>query len=399
LVFPPDPALQQGGGGGHGGGGGKGGPGGGTGGGGSGGSGATTGYGPGSNFSTNPWNGPPVLLHHIPMDQTSPIFLQTGLRELALGTGGFWIMNTNDLGPGLDKVISELLAGLDAGKTLEQVAASSTPGTIPVSLEAPYFYTAPDAARVDLALNIPGSSLAFEKQKGDLHAEVNVLGIAFRSDGSVVARFSDTSKVDIEKGKRKEFEKQPFVYRNSFAILPGRYDLRVVLSPGGHAYAKYAMPPAIEPFNGKQLQVSSVVLSDTVRDIAEVQETLAPEIIEGRTPLVVRGLQIFPSSTNHFSRSEKIALYTQIFEPDPIQDGAPRVEISFSIVDAKTNLVVYESPATSLTKFVRPGNPIIPALVWLRTDKFPPGSYRLEAQARDSKQNVSAVQSADLDLE
>lgn len=33
------------------------------------------------------------------------------------------------------------------------------------------------------------------------------------------------------------------------------------------------------------------------------------------------------------------------------------------------------------------------------TDRFPPGSYRLEAQARDSNQNVSAVQSADLDRE
>jgi hypothetical protein len=34
--------------------------------------------------------------------------------------------------------------------------------------------------------------------KGKQHSELNILGIAYRKDGSVGARFSDTVKVDFE---------------------------------------------------------------------------------------------------------------------------------------------------------------------------------------------------------
>jgi hypothetical protein len=495
LLFPPDPDPQQGGGkggsgggtgggsggsggkggsgggtggggsggsgggggkggsgGGSGGGGGKGGSGGGTGGGGSGGSGGsggkggsgggTTGYGPGSNFTQNPMNQPQVLLPHMPLDAAEN---QMGLRELALGTGGFWILNTNDFMPGLDKIVRELdeyyllgytppaktgegachsikvtverglrvrfrsgycdvpgrdlLAGKEEGKSLEQVAASSSPGTIPVSLEAPYFYTAPNTARVDLALSIPGASFSFQKEKHELQSEINILGIAYREDGSVAARFSDTQKIPIEKGQREEFEKEPFIYRNSFEIAPGKYNLKVVLSSGGRAYAKYDMPLAIEPFNGKQFQLSGMVLSDTVQKISADQASLAAEIIEGRTPLVVGDLRILPSSTNRFSKSERIALYAEIFEPDPIQNDAPRVGIAYSIVDAKTNQAVYESPTTPVMRYVRPGNPVIPVGVWLSTENLSPGRYRLELQAGDTNRNLSPVRRAEFDLQ
>jgi VWFA-related protein len=479
LFFPPDPDPQKPGGGGGGtGGGGHGGPGGGgtggtggggsggsggsggkggsggTGGGGSGGSGGSggrggsgggagsTGYGPGSNFTQNPMNRPQVLLPHMP---GSPVDTQMGLRELALGTGGFWILNTNDFMPGLDKIVRELneyyllaytpppktregachsinvtverglrvrfrsgycdvaghdlLAGMEEGASLEQVAASSSPGTIPVSLEAPYFYTAPNTARVDLALSIPGASLGFEKEKHELQSEINILGIAYGEDGSVAARFSDTQKIPLEKAQREEFEKEPFIYRNSFEIAPGKYNLKVVLSTGGQAYAKYAMPLAIEPFDGKHFQLSGMVLSGTMQKISEGHSNLDADIIEGRTPLVVGDFQIFPSPTNRFSKSERIALYAEVFEPVPIQSDAPRVGMSYRIVDAKTNQTVYRAPTTLITRLVRPGNPVIPVAVWLATENLSPGRYRLEVQAGDTIRNVSPVRSVEFDLQ
>lgn len=387
-------------------------------------------------------NRPQVLLPHLP---AGPVDTQMGLRELALGTGGFGIFNTNDLMPGLDKIVSELsdyyllgytpppktregachginvtverglqvrfrsgycdvpgpdlLAGREEGASLEQVAASSSPGTIPVSLEAPYFYTAPNTARVDLALSIPGTSLGFEKEKHELQSEINILGIAYGEDGSVAARFSDTQKIPLEKAQREEFEKQPFIYRNSFEIAPGKYNLKVVLSTGGQAYAKYAMPLAIEPFDGKHFQLSGMVLSGTLQKITGGPSSLDADIIEGRTPLVVGDSQIFPSPTNRFAKSERIALYAEVFEPVPIQNDAPRVGMSYRIVDAKTNQTVYKMPTTLITRFVRPGNPVIPVAVWLATENLSPGRYRLEVQAGDTIRNVSPVHSVEFDLQ
>jgi hypothetical protein len=126
---------------------------------------------------------------------------------------------------------------------------------------------------------------------------------------------------------------------------------------------------------------------------------LDAEIIEGRTPLVVGDLLILPSSTNRFSKSERVALYAEVFEPAPIQNDAPRVGISYRIVDAKTNQAVYQSPTTLVTRFVRPGNPVIPVAVWLSTGNLSPGRYRLDVQAGDTNRNASPVRSAEFDLE
>jgi hypothetical protein len=64
--------------------------------------------------------------------------------------------------------------------------------------------------------------MKFEKQKGKMHAEMNVLGIAYKEDGSVAARFSDTVKREFEDKKQVEaFEKEPFHYENQFDVASG----------------------------------------------------------------------------------------------------------------------------------------------------------------------------------
>lgn len=248
-------------------------------------------------------------------------------------------------------------------------------------------------------MNIPGSSLSFEKEKKDFHSEVNVLGIAYGADGSVGARFSDTQKLDLDKDQKKQFEKEPFIYRNSFEVAPGKYNLKVVLSAGGQAYAKYEMPLAIEPFNGKQFELSGLAMSDNFQKISDVQANLDAEIIQGKTPLVVNGAQIIPSSTNRFSRSERVALYMEVYEPAPIVNDSPRVGISYKVIDKKTNQVTYSFPITLVNNFARTGNPVIPIAILVPVDQIPAGSYRVEVEARDSNRNSSPVHSAEFDLE
>ena len=372
---------------------------------------------------------------------------QEVLYALAKGTGGFPIFDTNDLEGGLGKITDELneyyvlgytppaksaegachtikvtverglevryrsgycdvrsndmLAGQEEGKTLEQAAASPSPGKIPVSLKAPYFFTGPNTARIDLALNVPGSSLSFDKEKkGHFHSDVSVLGIAYREDGSVGARFSDTQKLDLDKEQKKEFEKQPFIYRNSFDLAPGKYNLKVVLSAGGETYGKYEMPLAIEPFTGKQFALSGVAMSDNIQKVAEGATNMDAEIIQGMMPLVVNGVQIIPSSTNHFSHSDQtVAFYLEVYEPAPIVNDWPRVGITYKVIDKKTNQPVFTSPTTLVNGMVRKGNPLIPVAMKVPVDKMTAGSYRLEVQARDSNQNASPVHSAEFDLE
>src|ERR1019366_5951451 len=98
----------------------------------------------------------------------------------------------------------DLIAGTTAGKELESRAAGTEAGNLGASMQLPYFYSSPGVARVHLAMEIVPDTITFETRLGKLHAEINLLGVASASDGSVGARFSDTLKLEFD--NQAEFE-------------------------------------------------------------------------------------------------------------------------------------------------------------------------------------------------
>ena len=198
----------------------------------------------------------------IPIIPESASTNQQVLFMLADGTGGFVIANTNDLLGGIEKINQEqnqyyLLAyappespegschsirvkvdrggtkvrartgycnvkskDVLAGKPIERQLESRIGvegGTLPVQpCNCPYFFTSPNTARVNVAMEIPVSTLKFEKVKGKYHAEINILGIAYRNESNVAARFSDVVKLDFDEKKQMEaFRKSPSATKTS----------------------------------------------------------------------------------------------------------------------------------------------------------------------------------------
>ncbi|HEY1963432.1 MAG TPA: hypothetical protein VGG59_00810, partial [Acidobacteriaceae bacterium] len=266
------------------------------------------------------------------------------LAALAEGTGGFSIFNTNDLLGGLEKIGREQsefyilgyvppetpegschtlkvklnrggmnvrsrsgycnartvnpLDGKPLEKQLELHAAGASAGSIHGALQVPYFYTAPNVARVNLAMEIPADALNFNKDKGKYHANVNILGIAYKDDGSVGARFNDTVNLDLEKDEWKEFTKNPYRYQNQFDASPGTYKLTVVLSGGGDTFGKFESPLQIDSYDGQHFSLGGVALTNSPTRISDIPSGLDSALLEDRTPLVVKGMQILPSASN-----------------------------------------------------------------------------------------------------
>ena len=401
--------------------------------------------------STNPYGQPGGMGSYprpgiIPPMSESATSNQQVLYALATGTGGFTITNTNDFLKGLEKISQELdeyyvlgyvpptqvhdgsyhkisvkvdrknaklrfrtgyydvkgsdiLAGKPEGKTLEDQAQNSQPGEIPVSLRAPYFYAQPNVARVNLALEMPLQKLVFEKDKGKLRAKVSILGIAYREDGTVAARFSDSIKGEADKKDLKESSSARFFYQNSFQIAPGSYKLKVVLSGGGEKFGKYEMPLVIEPYDGKKLQLSGVALSNTMQPLSQITAGIEAELLEERTPLVVRGIQMTPSPSNHFKKAERVGLYVEVYEPLLAQASPPRVGITFKIFDKKTNAQVHNSNTILLQDFIEKESTVIPVGLPLPIDSIQPGEYRVEVVARNAAGGVSNTHSIEFDLE
>jgi VWFA-related protein len=399
---------------------------------------------PGMNpYAMNPFNRSRMIVPPFPESVTTN---QQVLYALAEGTGGFVIANTNDLLGGLEKIGREqnefyllgytpaespegschtlkvkvdrggtrvrsrsgycnvkpvdLLAGNPVEKDLENRVAGTAPGEPGASMTAPFFYTSPNTARVDVAIEIPSESVAFEKSKGKFHSTVNVLGIAYRPDGAVAARFSDAVKLDLDNKKElKDFKEHPLHYENQFEIASGKYNLKVAFSSGGEGFGKLQTPLVIDPYDSKKFGLSAVALSKDVHRMDDIGSGLDAVLLEGRTPLVTQGMQITPSGDNRFQTSDHSALYVEIYEPLMLAQNPPQVGIELRVLDRKTKQAKLDTGMMDTSKSIRAGNPVIPVGLKLPVGTLSPGSYRAELKAVDSAGNSSPVRTADFEVQ
>jgi len=368
-----------------------------------------------------------------------------GLYYLASHTGGFPIVDANNLTRGMQRVAEEMqesyilgyippnpahdgsyhkiqvkvdragaevrtrdgyfdmkspdpLRGKPEAKTLEARATSSEPGEIPVTLSAPYFYVQPGVAMVNLALSIPGASFEFEKQKGAFHSHLDILGIADRDDGSVAARFSDTVALDYDEEQVQQIAKGPFEYQKCFKITPGTYMLKVALSAGGQRLGKYVLPLVVDSFSGKEFTLGGPALGDRIVTLTPQTEDMDEALLENSKPLVANGMQVVPSASNRFAKNAQPVVYVEVY--DPLLKASPlQVGILFKIVDRSTNHLLYSSNTIPIRQPLRPGSPLIPVSFNLPIDQLPAGHYEIEVWARDSDGNMSAVKGSDFSVE
>ena len=425
-------------------GGGKGGAG--TGGGRSGGGGGTTTgmRGPtNTNGINNPLNQSRSILPHIP-DVTSQ---QDVLYILAQGTGGFVIVNTNDLLGGLDRIANEqneyyvlgyspgeadeegachelkvkvdrggttvrsrsgycqtkpldLLAGTAKGKDLENRAAGSAPGSITAKMQTAFFYTAANTARVDVAMEIPPDALKFKKEKGKMHADMDVLGIAYNPDGGIAAKFSDTLKFELENKKEVEaFQEKPLRYENQFELASGKYTLKVVFSAAGEGFGKLESPLLVDPYDSKKFSLSTIALSREMHKVNDLDTTLDAALLADKTPLIVSGVQLTPDASNVFQKDGPGAFYLEIYEPSMTEEKPHKVGLQMVVIDRKTNEQKLDTGLVNMSQYAHAGSPVIPVGMRVPAKELAVGSYRAEFKAADDAGNVSVVRTADFEVQ
>jgi hypothetical protein len=228
---------------------------------------------------------------------------------------------------------------------------------------------------------------------------VKVLGIAYRPDGSIGARFSDVLTLDFEKDQWKQFLKTPMRYDNQFPVAPGKYRLAVVLSTGGQDFGKYETPLAIDPYDGKTFSLSGVALSNRIQPLGGIGGSVEAELLADRTPLVTQGMEIVPSGSNHFKKSDSVALYAQLYDPDLATSNPSGLQIVYQVVDTKTGQTVFSTGGVDIARFVEKGNPVVPLGLKVPVDKLAPGAYRLDMQALDNSGARTKIRSVQFSAE
>jgi VWFA-related protein len=367
------------------------------------------------------------------------------LYALAEGTGGFVIMNTNDLLGGLERIANEqneyyvlgyvpdkadpgachrlevrvdregaavrtrtgyceakpldLLSGTPAGRDLEAVLNRKfTPGPAGASMLAPFLYVDQNKARVNFVLDIPGSSIRFVKQNGRLESVLNVVGIARLPDGKVGARFSDTARWSFsDQNQVDAFEQKPVHYEKQFELAPAEYTLGVAFSSGPNQIGRLERPLHVEPWQLDQFTIGSLVLSKNLLP-ADGSVDFNTDL-EDRVPLIVGDFQVVPAGSNHFKKSEKAFVYTEVYEPALVKlkledQDPPAVALSAQLLDPKTGELKKDLGTTHAKIPPFTGNPRIPVGLVVNAPELEAGVYRLRVSARDSAGHAVARSTA-----
>ena len=385
----------------------------------------------------NPMNRMNSLRNIMPGIDPATGGLQQPLYALASGTGGFVIVNTNDMAGGLEKIGKEqdeyyilgyppskepnpgachalkvkvdkggdvvrartgyceaktvdMLSGTPAERDLEaRITANASPTVTGAAMQTPFFYIAPNTARVNVSLEVPAGAIQFAKDKGKFHSTMNVVGIAYLKDGSVAARFSDSVKLTYDDKKEMEaFTARPYHYEKQFEMAPGTYDLKVVFSSGANQLGRLDAAMKVEPWDAQAFSLSGLALSKSARAANDMLGGLDSELLDDRVPLIVNGVQITPTGSNRFKKSEKGYIYAEMYEPalavpDQKESAVPAFGIRMELLDPKTGAVKKDFGLTRLKVPPLTGNPTVPMGLILSAPDLDAGAYQLRITALD----------------
>jgi VWFA-related protein len=251
-------------------------------------------------------------------------------------------------------------------KALEARVTSDAAGNVASGMQLSWFYAKPGTAVVDLAMNL---DLPATKPRGKPHGDLNVVGIAYREDGSVAARVVDKVELDFD---------APYRYARQFDLAPGRYRVRVAAGTSDAAFASVERQLDIAPWDGQTMSISGIALSLADRPLTDVTAELDSSMLEGPRRLASKGREIVPMGGTKFAAGKNGWFYFEIYRPAEtaiharILDGAGAVRSDLGAVD------------TSELK----GNAMVPMVMKLPVSELAPGAYTLEVRAGDVVRRV-----------
>jgi hypothetical protein len=110
-------------------------------------------------------------------------------------------------------------------------------------------------------------------------------------------------------------------------------------------------------------------------------------------------MEVVPSASNHFKRTESVALYAQLYDPGLATATPPTLRVSYVIVDIKSGKPIAGGKDIDPSVFMEKGSPVLPVGLTIPLKQLPPGAYRIEIQGYDGTGVHTAVRHVDFDAE
>lgn len=244
---------------------------------------------------------------------------------------------------------------------------------------------------VPVTLQIPNSQLSYGSEGEHFVARLAVYGLVTDLGGRIAAEFEDDlvsayPAADLERGR-----KLSSVYQKLLFLEPSRrYKLDLVVRDQRSSRIG-VKSSAIIPgeYSGPDLRMSSVLLSNHVRQVAES---------DAGKMFVLGDLKIHPSPDNTFSKGAPIGAYLQLYNFGVDQaSGEPSIQVVYSLF-REGELVerVEDATGSSILSFSNDRAVLLKALP---ADLFNPGTYRVRISISDKVTGQDAEAEASFRIE
>jgi VWFA-related protein len=362
---------------------------------------------------------------------------QMTLRGIADDTGGFAVVNTNDMTKWLTKIVSEsssyYLLGYTPTNTrrdgkfrsirvrvkrpglrvvarkgyieassnrkppapLSALSNSTSPevrellnglwpvADLPLTATAVAFRGQADNASIAVILESAAQNLALTEVDGKVTGNLEVSTVAVDQQNAIVSGQTTRINFGLTPAMHERFKEKGFRTMAQLAdIKPGRYQLRLAVVPSNSSLrGSLWYDLEVPDFSKGDLAVSGILLSS---------------LAEGQTPtgnpgkLFVNVLTVPPTAAREFKIDDELNVYTEVYDN---QLSPPhQVDLTISVRKAEGNEVVYTNTDWASSDELKEGKGAYPSKTWIPLQELGgPGNYVLSVQAQRAVDGTKPV--------
>ena len=263
---------------------------------------------------------------------------------------------------------------------------------LPFVVDTAYFRKNFKEFDVLLAAKIPGSAISFLRKSGKHETEFDFAWRVTNASGQVVGGLRDTLPVKLEGEAYEQVLSGNILYEGEMVLPPGKYRLKAVVRENQSGkIGTFEQPLELPGLSKAGLELSSVVLSNEVKPVAQSMETRSRRGRDRKSHLLVIGSRsILPSVTRVFRTNQTLAVYLESYGGNPTspatnqqaEGNGPPLPPSVALVFFRGGRKFAEAGPFPAKLEKSPDEKAV-YFVQIPLEKFPAGRYILQANVID----------------
>ena len=255
-------------------------------------------------------------------------------------------------------------------KDLENTLVTTrvTFNALPIHVRVDYLRVTNFSVMANVTVEFQNRDLQYQIKDGAQKAGIELLGHVYTLTRRPAATFEKSLEVIAPGGLLEQTYKERSVWQAAIPLAPGRYKLEIAGKDRlSGAIARYEAALDVPHFEESELEISSVILADSISPLPTRQI--------GGSLFAIGDTKVRPRVDAHFSAEEKLGIYFQLYH------AAPKVRIGWEVYDKSTG-----RKAIDFTEEA-PGGNAVRKLLPLR--EFAPGDYTLKIKIDDGVSRVA----------